>query len=86
MAEDLIEATNQPEDSNDCPEDEFEDENESDEDFESLNMQLDQLNSALDELEQKNDDIHAQLMLLLQSNREARQQIQDTLMKTQVSS
>ncbi|KAK7872394.1 hypothetical protein R5R35_007009 [Gryllus longicercus] len=84
--DDMIEETNQPQDIHDSPEDDFDEESDdSEEDFESLNLQLDQLNSALDELEQKNDDIHAQLILLLQSNREARQQIQDSL-KDQVPS
>jgi vacuolar-type H+-ATPase subunit D/Vma8 len=45
-------------------------------DFVSLNLQLDELSSALDALEQKNDHIHAQLMKLLESNRETRQQFQ----------
>lgn len=45
--------------------------------FKELNAQLDQLNSVLDNLEQKNDDIHAELIKLLQSNREARRQFQE---------
>ena len=52
-------------------------------DFDSLNLQLDELSSALDALEQKNDLIHAQLMKLLESNRETRQQFQETLAKEQ---
>ncbi|XP_044268199.1 UPF0184 protein AAEL002161 [Tribolium madens] len=48
------------------------------EEFQMLDSQLDALNSALDNIEQKNDDIHAQLLLLLQSNREIRQQIQES--------
>ena len=45
--------------------------------FEAINAQLDQLNSVLDNLEQKNDDIRAELIQLLQSNREARKQFQE---------
>jgi hypothetical protein len=41
-----------------------------------LDNQLDALNSALDDIEQRNDDIHAQLLVLLQSNREIRKQMQ----------
>ncbi|PSN55434.1 UPF0184 protein [Blattella germanica] len=54
-----------------------------DADFSSLNLQLDELSSALDALEQKNDHIHAQLMKLLESNRETRQQFQENLAKEQ---
>ncbi|RZC38426.1 UPF0184 domain containing protein [Asbolus verrucosus] len=43
-----------------------------------LDNQLDALNSALDDIEQKNDNIHAQLLQLLQSNREIRKQIQES--------
>lgn len=43
-----------------------------------LDNQLDALNSALDNIEQKNDDIHAQLLLLLQSNKEIRQQMKES--------
>jgi hypothetical protein len=48
-------------------------------DFVSLDLQLNELNSALDALEQKNDDIHARLMELLESNREARRLFQKNL-------
>ncbi|XP_003706879.1 bublin coiled-coil protein [Megachile rotundata] len=53
------------------------DENCNDAEFEAINAQLDQLNSVLDNLEQKNDDIRAELIQLLQSNREARKQFQE---------
>ncbi|KAJ3632917.1 hypothetical protein MTP99_009898 [Tenebrio molitor] len=46
------------------------------EEFQMLDSQLDALNSALDDIEQRNDDIHAQLLVLLQSNREIRKQMQ----------
>ncbi|KZC05064.1 UPF0184 protein C9orf16 [Dufourea novaeangliae] len=52
-------------------------ENYNDTEFEALNAQLDQLNSVLDNLEQKNDVIHAELIELLQSNKEARRQFQE---------
>ncbi|XP_076752682.1 bublin coiled-coil protein-like [Xylocopa sonorina] len=52
-------------------------ENCNDAEFEAINAQLDQLNSVLDNLEQKNDDIRAELIQLLQSNREARKQFQE---------
>ncbi|KAK6619263.1 hypothetical protein RUM44_003645 [Polyplax serrata] len=55
-----------------------------DEELNSINNQLDQLDSALDQLEQKNDDIHAQLVQLLESNRQARKQFQ--LMQNQNNS
>lgn len=45
--------------------------------FEALDTQLVQLNSALDNLEQKTISIHAELIELLQSNREARKQFQE---------
>lgn len=48
-------------------------------DFVSLDLQLNELNSALDALEQKNDDIHARLLELLESNRETRQLFQKNL-------
>ncbi|XP_012541527.1 UPF0184 protein AAEL002161 [Monomorium pharaonis] len=44
-----------------------------------LEVELDHLETALDHLERKNDDIHAQLTELLQSNREARRQFQESL-------
>ena len=53
------------------------DENCNDAEFEAINAQLDQLNSVLDNLEQKNDDIRAELIQLLHSNREARKQFQE---------
>ncbi|XP_025985930.1 UPF0184 protein C9orf16 homolog [Solenopsis invicta] len=62
----------------------LEDEADSEEDVYMLGMkiladELDHLQTALDHLERKNDDIHAQLMELLQSNREARKQFQESL-------
>ena len=48
-------------------------------DFVSLDLQLNELNLALDALEQKNDHIHAQLIDLLESNRETRQLFQKNL-------
>lgn len=54
-------------------------------DFASLNLQLDALSLALDALEQKNDFIHAQLMKLMESNREARQQFQENIANEQKS-
>ena len=48
-------------------------------DFVSLDLQLNELNSALDALEQKNDDIHARLIELLESNRETRRMFQQNL-------
>ncbi|XP_071566107.1 uncharacterized protein [Temnothorax nylanderi] len=45
----------------------------------ALEDELDILQTALDHLERKNDDIHAQLTELLQSNREARKQFQESL-------
>lgn len=44
----------------------------------ALEDELDHLQTALDHLERKNDDIHAQLTELLQSNREARKQFQES--------
>jgi hypothetical protein len=40
---------------------------------------MNEINSALDALEQKNDEIHARLMELLESNRETRQMFQKNL-------
>jgi cell division protein FtsB len=54
-------------------------------DFALLNLQLDELSSALDALEQKNDHINAQLMKLLESNRETRQLFQKNLTDEQKS-
>ncbi|XP_019871755.1 UPF0184 protein AAEL002161 [Aethina tumida] len=45
------------------------------EEFERLDSTMDELNTVLDALEQKNDDIHAQLLKLLQDNREIRLQL-----------
>ncbi|XP_078039054.1 bublin coiled-coil protein-like [Augochlora pura] len=53
-------------------------ENCNDTEFEAINAQLDLLNSVLDNLEQKNDVIHAELIDLLQSNKEARRQFQES--------
>ncbi|XP_076181812.1 bublin coiled-coil protein-like [Ptiloglossa arizonensis] len=53
-------------------------ENCNDTEFEAINAQLDQLNSVLDNLEHKNDVIHAELIELLQSNRETRKQFQES--------
>jgi len=47
------------------------------EEFYMINKQLDDLSSALDDIEQKNDNIHAQLLQLLEDNREMRKQIQE---------
>lgn len=44
--------------------------------IDSVNQHLDSLNSALDAIEQRNDDIHAQLLELLSSNRAIRQSLQ----------
>lgn len=44
--------------------------------IESVNDHLDSLNSALDAIEQRNDDIRAQLIELLNSNRAIRQELQ----------
>ena len=46
--------------------------------FKSLNDQLDQLNQVLDTLETRNDNIHAELVELLKSNKEARHQFQSS--------
>lgn len=46
-------------------------------DFQTLNSQLDALNSVLDRIEQKNDSIHSELLVLLQSNRDIRLQLQN---------
>ncbi|KAK2578965.1 hypothetical protein KPH14_011168 [Odynerus spinipes] len=47
--------------------------------YADINAKLDQLNSVLDCLEKKNRNIQAGLMELLQSNREARKQFQESL-------
>ncbi|XP_043464030.1 bublin coiled-coil protein [Leptopilina heterotoma] len=54
-----------------------EDETLNPEEYQALNNKLDQLNSVLDSLERKNDDIHAELKSLLESNRKFRKQIQE---------
>jgi len=50
-------------------------EEEEDSDFEALDRQLDQLSSYLDVLEEKNDVLIAQLRDLLESNRQARMEL-----------
>jgi len=70
-----------PEDNN-PPEshDQAEDPNEEDmdpEEFQRLDNQLDALFTALDDIESKNDNIHAQLLDLLQANREVRKQLME---------
>lgn len=37
---------------------------------------MDEINSALDQIEQQNDTLHAQLLELLQDNRQIREQLQ----------
>ncbi|XP_015108978.1 UPF0184 protein C9orf16 homolog [Diachasma alloeum] len=54
-------------------------ENYNEEEFQSLNAQLDQLNSALDTIEMKTDDVHAELVELLKSNKETRKQFQESV-------
>ncbi|XP_076255168.1 bublin coiled-coil protein [Rhynchophorus ferrugineus] len=49
----------------------------SEEDLQNLDHQLDQLFVALDEIESKNDNLHAQLLQLLHSNREIRKELQN---------
>lgn len=44
--------------------------------IERVNTHLDSLSSALDAIEQRNDNIHAQLLELLSSNREIRKSLQ----------
>ena len=44
--------------------------------FAALDQQLDSLNCVLDAIEQKNDQVHDELKKLLQSSREAREEIQ----------
>lgn len=48
-------------------------------DIKALEDQLDYLQIALDHLEEKNDNIRAELIDLLQSNREARKQFRESL-------
>lgn len=47
-------------------------------DIKALEDQLDYLQVALDHLEKKNDNIQAELIDLLQSNREARKQFRES--------
>ncbi|KAE8583076.1 hypothetical protein XENTR_v10020418 [Xenopus tropicalis] len=47
-----------------------------DEDYAALDFMLDQINFCLDHLEEKNDQLHAQLQELLESNRQARRDFQ----------
>lgn len=54
--------------------------------FNVINGQLDALNSALDDIEQKNDNIHARLLSLLQSNRDIRVQMQQTVEQNNAAS
>ncbi|XP_011314810.1 UPF0184 protein C9orf16 homolog [Fopius arisanus] len=56
-------------------------ENYNEEEFHSLNAQLDQLNSVLDTIEMKNDDVQAELIELLKSNKETRKQFQECVKK-----
>lgn len=50
----------------------------------ALEDELDHLQTALDHLERKNDDIHAELIDLLQSNREARKQFRESLQQCEL--
>ncbi|XP_014484450.1 PREDICTED: UPF0184 protein C9orf16 homolog isoform X1 [Dinoponera quadriceps] len=53
-------------------------------DIKALEDQLDYLQIALDHLEKKNDNIRAELIDLLQSNREARKQFRESLEQYEV--
>lgn len=79
--ENMVQNAVQPKETQEGDENGWENEEEeatcNDAEFEAINAQLDQLNSVLDNLEQKNDDIRAELIQLLQSNREARKQFQE---------
>ncbi|XP_030748136.1 UPF0184 protein C9orf16 homolog [Sitophilus oryzae] len=55
----------------------YTEENIGDEAFQNLDHQLDALFVALDEIESKNDNLHAQLLQLLHSNREIRKELQE---------
>ncbi|KAF7284011.1 hypothetical protein GWI33_022633 [Rhynchophorus ferrugineus] len=55
----------------------------SEEDLQNLDHQLDQLFVALDEIESKNDNLHAQLLQLLHSNREIRKELQNAQKRNQ---
>ncbi|XP_072757193.1 uncharacterized protein [Anoplolepis gracilipes] len=72
---DCTEDEEQPDDINTC----LEEDAYSDIGIKALEDELDHLETALDHLEKKNDDIHAELIELLQSNREARKQFQESL-------
>uniref|UniRef100_A0A2M3ZHV5 Uncharacterized protein n=1 Tax=Anopheles braziliensis TaxID=58242 RepID=A0A2M3ZHV5_9DIPT len=48
-----------------------------DDEFRSINNCLDALSSALDNIEQKNDSLHEQLLLLLESQRESRKALKE---------
>uniref|UniRef100_A0A2M4AJ59 Uncharacterized protein n=1 Tax=Anopheles triannulatus TaxID=58253 RepID=A0A2M4AJ59_9DIPT len=48
-----------------------------DAEFHSINNCLDALSSALDNIEQKNDSLHEQLLLLLESQRESRNALKE---------
>uniref|UniRef100_A0A2M4C3N3 Uncharacterized protein n=1 Tax=Anopheles marajoara TaxID=58244 RepID=A0A2M4C3N3_9DIPT len=48
-----------------------------DAEFHSINNCLDALSSALDNIEQKNDSLHEQLLLLLESQRESRKALKE---------
>lgn len=54
--------------------------------IERVSNNIDSLNSALDLIEQRNDNIHAQLLELLKSNREVRQALQNQEGNSSVSS
>ncbi|XP_017760205.1 PREDICTED: UPF0184 protein C9orf16 [Eufriesea mexicana] len=77
MVQNAVQPKENHEDDENGWENEGNEENCNDAEFEAINAQLDQLNSVLDNLEQKNDDIRAELIQLLQSNREARKQFQE---------
>lgn len=79
--ENMVQNAVHPENHRDGDENEWENEDDDENcnvaEFEAINAQLDQLNSVLDNLEQKTDDIRAELIQLLHSNREARRQFQE---------
>ncbi|EFN73773.1 UPF0184 protein C9orf16 [Camponotus floridanus] len=90
LLEEIIAEASNPDNVNeemDCAEDEehpddircLEEDVYSDIGIKALEDELDHLETALDHLEKKNDDIHAELIELLQSNREARKQFQESL-------
>lgn len=49
--------------------------------YQQLDRQLDALFTALDDIENKNDNIHAQLLQLLDANREIRTQLNEELVE-----